>query len=310
MKRKLFGILIAVLLLTIVFSGCNEEKNVNKIYTPYEVYTTNFNDGDSVTFEGTVSEIGHINTSYGDFKFARISGKEHLVNNDYMNYLIIKINDSFSCNIGDTCQQKLHFKYYTLNNITFLSSEELCISYLLMLSSIKQAIDYSSQKIFGTSLKFNSTENQGKNEYIFNSNNTSFPLHDLKAVLYQISDDYDVNTLTNFKQNLSESNKLFQNMYLFVSGSLGANFKNINLKIIDEISPLSNNSSEKDKIQIVDKNANTQLDDGEIIKINCSPTEDEFALENYLLVISNICNANSTCYKFISNWYNGVYTEI
>ena len=299
-KRKIEAVLVAVLILSISILSTwfifLRPLSVDDIAYHF------FDPGDTVVVEGTISEVEHFNTSYGNITMVSLEGKTIAADA----YKFIG-EPGRTYHPGDRFRITLHFQRFQFNNRTLITAPEIFSSLFLLPMSLEEVEDASSF-LEGILLVPETYERPTKEYVVFTPSNDSYPLEMFNASLLkmEINERLDKPPIVkNGVYNHLTYPALFAEEYLNVGNTSS-------MKRLDFIRNLKDGASENGTLVFRDSNSNGMLDDGDRFIVNIPNTRDRNDIQTYLLTVSGPKGRFSSYaegMKYIINWYDGPYTH-
>lgn len=299
MKKQLITIGIIEITFMIVICGCISP-STDRTIDAYDLLYKNHNPGDIVILEDICTGIDKANNNtYGEKYQDHIS-----VGQGEGNILLIS-DDSIEYKIGDKIRKTIKIKEYELNEVEFLSADEIYPLFTILLSATQIATDATSF-VAGIAIICKSIDKNGNTQYEIVAN-TSISSKEYNVSLLKISYDEDMQT---YNKKINDVVELCGIDFFTITGNLS------DFEEIDKLSPLNSSFSQNGYIEYIDVNNSNSLDTGDIFNISIPPTNNQYVVETYILIISkndfttidDLGEGNG--FKYIVNWYNGVFSYI
>ena len=261
-----------------------------------------FEPGDTVVVEGTISEVQHFNTSYGNITMIGLEGKT--IAADAYKFMG---EPGKTYHKGDRFRITLHFQTFRFNNRALITAPEIFSSLFFLPISIDVVQDATSF-LEGILLVPETYERPTKEYVVFTPSNDSYPLEMFNASLLklEINERYeDPSMVKNGVYNHLTYPALFAEEYINIG-------EPSSMKRLDFIQDLKEGASENGTLVFRDSNSNGMLDDGDRFIVNIPNTRGKNDIQTYLLCVSGPKDKYSSYaegMKYIINWYNGPYAH-
>lgn len=268
--------------------------------TGRELINRQFYPGDVIDFEGTITNVKKINTSYGVLTLL----SNEFISLFYAEDFAFMGDNNIEYKVGDKIHQTLHFEEFKFNGYKIVSAREFHDYIQIFTTAFQVALDASSYT-GGMAILLDSIDEHGNSYYkLFMGNESSFSLDTINIALLKTKRDTSGRLYNHFYDII----EIFASEYVSISGYY------TDLETIDFMDSLEVNISKNGSIQFMDMNSNDLLDHNDTFNVYIPPTYDEYSMDTYLLLIGTggfySIDDIGGGFKYIVNWYKGAYDTV